>query len=45
MIERGKLFDTPTVRWIPARQTVEVDYVMLLVPASGPPDELTRPVG
>lgn len=44
MIERGRLFDTPTVRWIPARQTVEVEYWLMLVPASAPPDVLTRPV-
>ncbi|HET7697461.1 MAG TPA: hypothetical protein VFK57_17225 [Vicinamibacterales bacterium] len=43
MIERGPLFGTPTLRWIPARQTVEVEYWMLLVPAAAPPDELTRP--
>jgi hypothetical protein len=45
MIERGPLFDTPTVRWIPARQTVEVEYWMLLVPAAAAPDQLTRPIG
>ena len=43
MIQRGPLFDTPTVLWIPARQTVEVEYWMLLVPADAPPDELARP--
>ena len=43
MIGRGKLFDTPTVRWIPARQTVEVEYWMLLRPATEAPAELTRP--
>ena len=43
MIGRGPLFDTPTVRWIPARQTVEVEYWMLLVPGVHAPDELTRP--
>jgi hypothetical protein len=43
MISRGPLFDTATVRWIPARRTVEVEYWMLLVPAGAPPDELLRP--
>ena len=43
MIERGRLFDTPTVRWIPARRTVEVEYWMLLRPAAAAPDELSRP--
>ena len=43
MIGRGPLFDTPTVRWVPARQAAEVEYWMLLVPAESAPDELTRP--
>ena len=43
MIGRGPLFETPTVRWVPARQTVEVEYFMLLLPARSAPDELTRP--
>ena len=38
MIERGPLFETPTVRWIPARETVEVSYRFVLAPASTPPD-------
>jgi hypothetical protein len=33
MIERGKLFDTPAFRWIPARQRVEVEYCAVLRPA------------
>ncbi|HZB25155.1 MAG TPA: hypothetical protein VE379_03415, partial [Vicinamibacterales bacterium] len=40
MIERGRLFGTPTVRWIPAGRTVEVDYRFVLSRASAPPDEL-----
>jgi hypothetical protein len=44
MIERGPLFDTPTVRWIPARQTVEVEYWLMLLPAAAAPDELTAPI-
>jgi hypothetical protein len=43
MIGRGPLFDTPTVRWIPARVTVEVEYWMVLLPGDTAPDELTRP--
>jgi hypothetical protein len=43
MIERGPLFGTPTLRWIPARQTVEVEYWFVLRRASGPSDELARP--
>lgn len=45
MIERGPLFGVPTVRWIPARQTVEVEYWFVLTPASGIPDGLVRPGG
>jgi hypothetical protein len=30
MIERGRLFDTPTFRWIPARGSVEVEYLAAL---------------
>jgi hypothetical protein len=43
MIGRGPLFDTPTYCWIPARQTVEVEYWFVLRPASEPPDQLLRP--
>ena len=43
MIERGPLFETPTLRWVPARQTVEVVYWVVLRTASGPPDDLARP--
>jgi hypothetical protein len=32
-IERGRLFDTPTFRWIPARSSVEVGYAAVLQPA------------
>jgi hypothetical protein len=34
MIERGRLFDTPTFRWIPARSTVSVAYGATLRPAA-----------
>ena len=30
MIARGRLFDCPTFRWLPARQTVEVEYRVIL---------------
>jgi hypothetical protein len=26
MIDRGRLFDTPAFRWIPAKSRVEVEY-------------------
>lgn len=40
MIERGRLFGTPTFRWIPARQRVEVDYCAVLRPAERIPESL-----
>ena len=43
MIERGPLFGTPTLRWIPAAQTVEVEYWFVLRPASGPLEHVARP--
>lgn len=39
-IERGRLFDTPTFRWIPARMRVEVAYQAVLRPADSIPDVL-----
>jgi hypothetical protein len=38
MIERGRVFDTPTFRWIPARTRVEVEYCATLLPAAAVPD-------
>ena len=40
MIERGRLFDSPTFRWIPARQRVDVEYRAVLRPSEGIPDVL-----
>jgi hypothetical protein len=40
MIERGKLFDTPTFRWIPARQRVDVNYCAVLRAAERIPESL-----
>jgi len=40
MIERGRLFDTPTLRWIPARTRVEVEYSAVLRPAPAIPESL-----
>jgi hypothetical protein len=28
MIDRGRLFDTPTYRWIPAKRRIEVEYLV-----------------
>ena len=37
MIERGRLFDTPGLRWIPARRRVDVAYRATLRPADAMP--------
>lgn len=43
MIERGRLFDVPTFRWIPAKTRVEVEYWMVAQAARRVPDALTWP--
>jgi hypothetical protein len=43
MIERGRMFDTPTYRWIPARTRVEVEYWIVLPHADAIPDALEWP--
>jgi len=40
MIERGRLFDVPAFRWIPARTRVEVRYRAVLTPADVMPASL-----
>jgi hypothetical protein len=43
MVERGRLFDVPTFRWIPARTAVGVDYWIVCRPADRVPETLERP--
>ena len=43
MVERGPLFGIPTFRWIPARQTVEVEYWAVVTPADAIPQRLDWP--
>jgi hypothetical protein len=43
MIDRGRLFDVPTYRWIPARTRVEVEYWALCRQADAIPDALEFP--
>jgi hypothetical protein len=43
MLERGRLFDTPTCRWIPARQRVAVEYWAVLHSADAIPERLDWP--
>ena len=40
MIERGRLFDTPGFRWIPARRRIEVDYRAVVKSAARIPESL-----
>jgi hypothetical protein len=43
MIARGRLFDTPTFRWIPAATRVSVEYWILTRPSSAIPETLDWP--
>ena len=43
MIDRGRLFDTPTYQWIPARAKVSVEYWVRVSPAAQIPDKLDWP--
>jgi hypothetical protein len=39
MIERGQMFDTPCYRWIPARQTLRVQYRAFVTTTESLPEE------
>ncbi len=43
MIERGRLFDTPTFRWIPAASRVSVEYWVVSRAARVIPETLEWP--
>lgn len=43
MIDRGRLFGTPTYRWIPARGAVEVEYHAIARRARSVPETLNAP--
>ena len=43
MIERGRLFDVPAFRWIPARTRINVEYWIVCRPADRIPERLNRP--
>ena len=43
MIERGRLFDVPTFRWIPAATRVTVEYAIVMRPADTVPETLEWP--
>jgi len=40
MIDRGRLFDVPTYRWIPAKSRVEVEYCAVMREADAVPERL-----
>jgi hypothetical protein len=40
MIDRGRLFDVPTYRWIPAKSRVEVEYRAVIREADAVPERL-----
>jgi hypothetical protein len=43
MIERGRLFDVPAFRWIPAATRVAVEYAVIVRPADTVPETLEWP--
>jgi hypothetical protein len=43
MIDRNRLFDVPTYRWIPAKSRVEVEYWAVLRDADRVPERLEQP--
>ena len=43
MIERGRLFDVPAFRWIPARTRIDVEYWIVCRRADRIPERLTPP--
>lgn len=45
MIDRGRLFDAPTYRWIPAKSRVEVQYWAVIRDADAVPEILEPPFG
>jgi len=45
MVERGRLFDTPTYRWLPASASLEAAYWIVLQRANQIPESLDRPIG
>ena len=45
MIDRGRLFDVPTYRWIPAKSRVEVEYCAVVRKADAIPERLEWGLG
>ncbi len=45
MIDRGRLFDVPTYRWLPAGRRVQAEYWIVATPADALPEGLNWPGG
>ncbi len=43
MIQRGRLFEVPSYRWIPARTRLDVEYLIVCRVADRVPERLERP--
>ena len=43
MVERGRLFGTPTFRWLPARGRASVEYCAIVTVADTVPESLEWP--
>ena len=43
MVERGRMFDVPAYRWLPARSRMDVEYWAVARPAERIPEILERP--
>ena len=43
MVDRGRLFDVPTYRWIPAKSRIEVEYWTILRDADAVPERIEPP--
>jgi hypothetical protein len=43
MIDRGRLFDTPTYRWLPAKGTLTAEYWVVMQKAVAVPERLDMP--
>jgi hypothetical protein len=43
MVDRGRLFDTPTYRWLPANGCLEAEYWIVLQSADRIPESIDRP--
>jgi hypothetical protein len=44
MVERGRMFDTPTFRWLPARSRIEVEYYSVTNTVDAIPESLEWPL-